>query len=815
MNTIVMPGINAHVAQFIDYLKALGLLRVVGSQKDSNAEGCWNETGDFVLSTQLTVEELVDFMLDDYRPSPIVSPWNRGFSNPKKSAPGKPLALIRSTRDPRFAEYQNVMNQLERFDQGYAGSTPAKEGFKSGMKKAYVSALNEALSGPAGEWLRTAWYVGSVATGTRKGGDRQFAPPNPIAGTGGNNGDWEIAQAYMAALVSPAVRGENLLNSCAWDHKERTLHAERLRLALLGSRASGVSAESMLKGHPTGSLFAIAQVGMDGCSNVAPDEVQTLKVLNPWDLILAVEGILYFASRLVHSKNDDGSEHPVVSAPFVFEIIAEAVNRVPSRSLMNAAAGIGSVDVAPARGKPKASDAPRTEVEFWLPIWSDPHTYSNLQNDIFRKFQTQIQPLGRLTHGELAVRIASLAPRYGISSFLCYRSPKIGKAWYMVRTEEFTVTRDPAPGRIESSSTSPLADVSRKWLPLLRRLSSSPSVGVLTAQVFASLAEEMQGSMRAAAKKLSAPSRVDPYRSVYETVGDSVVAYCDASVAGRLPAGDTGLAIRRLSPAWLTYYPCERAEGRLAAAICLASMPGGGTGEAYDVAATLFPLRRMGRTFLPVELNAVGRRKTPVISRSEAGYFRQMALNYLLQGNGEAPGVLSRGTQPGRTEGVWHAMGSDPRDVLAFLRGDVDDVMIVRCLAMLCATDFSRGQLERILPSPTPDWSALPRAYMLAKLFAHRGYVWTGDGVKVDLELPSSAVQMLGQGLYDVACRELWRRLTIVGGEPIGTRHNTAVQRSGPSFVLGPVETSRLLASLIFPLSSSVSFERYLLLHAD
>jgi CRISPR-associated protein Csx17 len=247
----------------------------------------------------------------------------------------------------------------------------------------------------------------------------------------------------------------------------------------------------------------------------------------------------------------------------------------------------------------------------------------------------------------------------------------------------------------------------------------------------------------------------------------------------------------------------------------LASMPGRGTGEAYDVATTLFPLRRVGKAFLPMQLDVVGRRRTPVISRSEAGYFRQMALNHLLRENSEAAGVLSTAVQSSRSDGTWHTMGSDPRDVLAFLRGEVDDAAIVRCLAMLCATDFSRVQLERILPSPSSDWSGLPRAYMLAKLFAHRGYVRTDDGLKIDLEFPSSAVHMLGQGLYEGTYRELWRRLSIVGARPIGSRHNTLVQRSGPSFILGPVEGSRLLASLIFPASSSVSFERYLLLHGD
>ena len=59
----------------------------------------------FVLGTTLTDEELVRFFLDEYRPSPIISPWNGGsgfFPNDNPRCRGKlgfePLANAAAKR---------------------------------------------------------------------------------------------------------------------------------------------------------------------------------------------------------------------------------------------------------------------------------------------------------------------------------------------------------------------------------------------------------------------------------------------------------------------------------------------------------------------------------------------------------------------------------------------------------------------------------------------------------------------------------------------------------------------------------------------
>ena len=53
------------------------MFRLVAEQKDPEARGAWSG-GYFCLHTWLDVEELVRFFLDEYRPTPVLAPWNGG-----------------------------------------------------------------------------------------------------------------------------------------------------------------------------------------------------------------------------------------------------------------------------------------------------------------------------------------------------------------------------------------------------------------------------------------------------------------------------------------------------------------------------------------------------------------------------------------------------------------------------------------------------------------------------------------------------------------------------------------------------------------
>jgi hypothetical protein len=59
------------------YLKALGIFRLLAEQADHTARGFWRDER-FVIQTFLGETELTAFFVDNYQPSPIISPWNRG-----------------------------------------------------------------------------------------------------------------------------------------------------------------------------------------------------------------------------------------------------------------------------------------------------------------------------------------------------------------------------------------------------------------------------------------------------------------------------------------------------------------------------------------------------------------------------------------------------------------------------------------------------------------------------------------------------------------------------------------------------------------
>ena len=107
-------------APLAHYLKALGILRLVAEQADRDARGWW-EGDRFRLATKLSRGELDAFFLNDYRPTPLVSPWNKGSGFFFEKDPAVfPLERSKSRRFSHFragikASRQQI-EELERTD---------------------------------------------------------------------------------------------------------------------------------------------------------------------------------------------------------------------------------------------------------------------------------------------------------------------------------------------------------------------------------------------------------------------------------------------------------------------------------------------------------------------------------------------------------------------------------------------------------------------------------------------------------------------------------------------------------------------------
>ncbi|MGH8401192.1 MAG: hypothetical protein ACRESU_08835, partial [Gammaproteobacteria bacterium] len=115
MNDIVLEGCTP--TPLANYLKALGVLRLL-SEKYPDTRGFWR--GDkFVLRTSLDRAGIELFFLDEYAPTPIISPWsgragflegNDGQDSNRKGA--VILRRIENASGERFKSYQQVVSAI-------------------------------------------------------------------------------------------------------------------------------------------------------------------------------------------------------------------------------------------------------------------------------------------------------------------------------------------------------------------------------------------------------------------------------------------------------------------------------------------------------------------------------------------------------------------------------------------------------------------------------------------------------------------------------------------------------------------------------
>jgi CRISPR-associated protein Csx17 len=292
------------------YLKALGVLRLVGEQRDSQARGHWH--GDtFVLTTVFDQGGLEAFFLDDYAPTPAVSPWNNhsGFKADKNPSAVDALALVEKSSEPRLAGYRNAVEEAHRIHEAMLDD--------SWDKATTVRACRERLPDDALPWIDAAVVLAA---------SREVYPP--LLGTGGNDGRFDFSVAFMQRL------------------------GDVLRLRKGPAAPDRVQSAAWL----TGSLFDVAgplaraaigqfDPGASGGANSAPTGGAP-SLVNPWDWVLLVEGTMAFASASARRLSFDGVGRAAV--PFTSN-----------------ASPVGY-------GSSAADESSRGEI--WAPVWENPAT---------------------------------------------------------------------------------------------------------------------------------------------------------------------------------------------------------------------------------------------------------------------------------------------------------------------------------------------------------------------------------------------------------------------------------------------------------
>lgn len=372
MNEIILRGCNPEL--LMGYLKALGVLRILSEQKDPDVRGCWRD-GVFVLSSILTSEELTNFFLNTYKPTPVVVPWSGGDffgvsletnTGPYSKTPtaSKIIESFLSTSSDRLADYRSALNSaLSTFSQ--CGISTKGDMENKELKRRYISALRNASLESVANWIDTCAVLTSDKT--------TFS--SLLGSGGGSDGNthfsdnfmqnlWEVLPDFDSQRKKPKSSSHTLLDNALWGTNTSELVPNR-----------------------TSSLY---DAGAGGGVN-AGQGFKRISFANPWNFILCLEGSLVFAGAI--SRRQATGEKGRAAFPFQVRLTSTRLD--------------------------SSTDKETSGREIWLPIWEKWATYSEVAM-VFTEGRVAIGSKPAEHGVDFARAAASLGIDRGIQSFHRY-----------------------------------------------------------------------------------------------------------------------------------------------------------------------------------------------------------------------------------------------------------------------------------------------------------------------------------------------------------------------------------------------------------
>jgi CRISPR-associated protein Csx17 len=423
------------------YLKALGVLRLVAEQKDKNAEGYWRGEH-FVLRSSLDVNALVSFFENEWRPTPVVAPWNGGSgftgsedsddedgdndddAEAQDSDAESPVAWIRKSTDERLSTVRTVVERIYAWPDlpptdlvlsralAEARERLADEVFARGKKGKELSAIVDRVSSFEAEYKEKLISEVPKSAGATKlltiirGWRRAAAKASFIERTRSTMPDDVVV--WMDSVVAPSqelgrVVFSSLLGSGANDGRLDFTKTTFVRLQHAFA-SSGLVQTALF--DATSVSQSKGSLGM-----FAPSRASSNAVTNPWDWLLALEGSLLFAGA--STKRLGTSERQGGSFPF-------QVARMNTATLT---AGEDGRD------------------ELWLPLWIEPATHRETQR-LFAEGRARVGEREAITGLDFARAVSTLGVSRGIDGFLrVAMTARNGKAHYAT-SEGFYDVRD-------------------------------------------------------------------------------------------------------------------------------------------------------------------------------------------------------------------------------------------------------------------------------------------------------------------------------------------------------------------------------------
>lgn len=388
------------------YLKALGIFRLVAEQKDADARGFWRNER-FVLKTRLSKDELVGFFLNEFHPTPVISPWNGGsgfyFQEGKKKekdpVTGKRIKTgvrdqpteatrvldnILSSKAGRLRAYREAIKSAKaRLMSRNLRATPGDD-----HKAALIRELRSEAPDATVAWIDASSTVTQL--------DVVFPP---LLGSGGNDGNSDYSTTVIQAIKSLI----DLDSGAPLAATEALLAASLLADTV---QASGGTAISQFA--PSAIDAPNSAVGFGGASSG-----------NAWDTIFGIEGALVMSTALARRIDAEGDG----AASFPFMIARRGVF------------GAGAGNVAPADENARG--------EFWAPLWSRPASLSEL-TALFREGRAVVDRKIANDALDFAQALGRLGVDRGVEQFERYAfEQRYGNMHLGVPLGRRNVTRNP------------------------------------------------------------------------------------------------------------------------------------------------------------------------------------------------------------------------------------------------------------------------------------------------------------------------------------------------------------------------------------
>ena len=351
------------------YMKALGIFRLVAEQKDEDARAWWhNDT--FMLRSALDREALEEFFLEDYRPTPIVSPWNGGsgfYAKGSRAAREAVDAIHDDGGSMRLNEYRQTIGLCRRIltDTGIVNKPT------EGEKLTILAKCRNLLPDLSLAWLDAVYVLTT--------GDRKFMP---VLGTGANDGNMDFSINFIKNLKL-ALTGVEIGKKPTgrFDPDER--RAGWVNISLFGQGQAPLARSAVGQFNPGGAGGPNLSAGFEGSA-----------LINPWDYVLMCEGALLFAGAAARRLSSQTSPRAVF--PFTVD---------------SSAAGYGTSSDSEYGSKSRA--------EFWAPLWDRPSSFGEL-TQLVSEGRAQIGRRQGSNGTDFARAVAGLGTERGVSQFQRY-----------------------------------------------------------------------------------------------------------------------------------------------------------------------------------------------------------------------------------------------------------------------------------------------------------------------------------------------------------------------------------------------------------